>query len=131
MAKEEKKTKRHMRQFDSHKKTIEKQKLSDLEHLVSMDAGTFLVLLEEGTAQQVDLSKQKAKTTLLKYAPEMVKIAQELGGLFPKVVEDFLNSVDEIVHTATGWIDTAKIKECYKSTQKLEKALHKKRRKTL
>jgi hypothetical protein len=130
MARQEKKIKRHMRKLDSHKKHIEKQKLSDLEHLISMDAGTFLVLIEEGTSQQIALSKQKAKTTLLKYAPEMYKLAQELGGLYPKTVEDFLNSVDEIVYSATAWIDSAKIKECYKATQKLEKALHK-HRKTL
>jgi hypothetical protein len=85
------------------------------------------VLLEEGTPRQIDMSKSKAKTTLIKFAPEMFKLADELGGQFPKVVEDYLYSIDDIVHTMTGWIDSAKIKACYKATQKLEKALHKKR----
>lgn len=111
---------------DSHLKILSKQKLSDLEHLISIDVGTFLVLLEEGTEQQISIARQKAKTALMKYGPDMNHIAAELAGQYPDAVENFLISVDDIVHTMTGWIDSALLKQCYQATQKLEKLLHKK-----
>lgn len=103
-------------------KNIEKQKLKDLEHIISIDLGTYLVLVEEGTAQQAAMARQKTRSALLKYGPDMFKLAQEIGDPYPGFVEHFLHSIDDLIHT-TGWIDDAQIKECFRATQKLEKAL--------
>ncbi len=100
-----------------------KQKVRDLEHRLSIDVGSLLVLLSEGSAEQVALAERKTKNDLIKFGPDMQKFAQEVGGKLPKAVEDYLESVDGIVHSATGWIDEAKITHCYNMTQRLQKEL--------
>jgi hypothetical protein len=100
-----------------------KQKMADLEHRLSIDVGSLLVLLSEGSAEQVALAGRKTKNDLIKYGPDMQKLAEEVGGRLPSVVDEYLDSVDSIVHSATGWIDEAKITHCYNMTQKLQKEL--------
>jgi hypothetical protein len=119
---------RHMRPYHPrtprHEKVIEKQKLGNLEHLISMDLGNFLVLLEEGNTEQIGHAKEKAKSDLIKFKPEMQKIAEKIGGKIPSAVDEFLDSIDAILHSAPGWVDELKISRCYHLTQKLEKELH-------
>jgi hypothetical protein len=100
-----------------------KQKMADIEHRMSLDVGALLVLISEGTPQQVILANQRTKSDLIKFGPDMQKIALEMGGKIPKIVDDYLDSIDSIVHSATGWIDEAKIVHCYNMTQKLQKEL--------
>jgi len=114
--------KKQSEQKEFSQKTVEKQRLKDLEHMISVDLGTFLVLIEEGTPQQAALARQKTKSTLLKYGPDMSKIAAQMGDPYPSYVEDFLHSIDDIVHSS-GWVDEAQIKQCFRATQKLEQAL--------
>jgi hypothetical protein len=102
---------------------IERQQLSDLGHQMNMDLGHFLVLLEEGTSEQIDEAKQKAKNNLIKFGPDMQKLAEHIGGTCPSVVEHFLDSIDIVLHSAAGWVDEAMISHCYNAAQKLEKEL--------
>lgn len=105
------------------KKSLVKQQISDLEHKFTMDIGALLVLLSEGTSEQAALANHKTRSDLLKFGPDMQKLAREAGGSLPNVVEEYLESVDSIVHSASGWIDEAKITRCYNMTQKLQKEL--------
>jgi hypothetical protein len=102
---------------------LNKQKLIDLEHKISSDIGSLLVLMEEGSQEQIQMAAQKAKTDFLKFAPDMQKIASDIGGNFPRFVGEFLNSIYHILHSGNNWIDDAKVKSCYSATQKLESAL--------
>ncbi|MCX6988388.1 MAG: hypothetical protein NTZ52_02640 [Chlamydiae bacterium] len=97
--------------------------LSTFEHRLSADLGRFLVLLEEGSAEQITQASQKARSDFLKLKEEMHKLATDLGGNFPIYVTHFLESIDRILHTGSGWIDQDKIAACYKATQELEIAL--------
>lgn len=110
---------------------LTKQQLTDLEHKISADIGSFLVLLEQGNAEQVMLASQKARSDFLKLAPDMKKLATEMGGAFPRYVSDFLDSIDNILHTGVNWLDDGKIKDCYNATLQLEKALKARVRETL
>ncbi len=107
-------------------KVLQKQNLSDLERRISMHVGNFLVLIEEGSQTQIEQAKQKAQSELLKIGPDMEKVAQEIGGKFPVFVRDYLDSVDSILHSASGFVDDAKITRCFNTTQKLEKAVQSK-----
>ncbi len=100
-----------------------KQNLSDLEHRITMRLGSFLILIEEGTPPQILNAKQRAISDLIKIGPDMEKIAQEIGGKLPVFVHEFLDSVDTILHSPTGFVDEAKIARCFSSTQKLERAV--------
>jgi hypothetical protein len=104
-------------------KPLTKQLLSDFEHQLTADLGRFLVLLEEGSAEQITQASQKARSDFLKLKDEMLILASDLGGTFPALVAHFLDSVDMILHTGSGWLDPEKISQCYKATQKLEMAL--------
>lgn len=105
---------------------LNKQKLIDLEHQLKADVGEFLVLLKDGSEDDVLRSSQKAKSDLLKYGPDMEKVAEAIGGRMPKFVNEFLHTVDIVVHPSSPsslWVDDAKIKSCHVATQKLEDAL--------
>lgn len=102
---------------------LSKQQLMDLEHKISADIGSFLVLLEQGNAEQVMSASQKARSDFLKLGPDMKKLATQMGGTFPKHVDAFLDSIDNILHTGVNWLDEGKIKDCYGATQRLEEAL--------
>ncbi len=109
---------------------INKQKLIDLEHQIKADVGEYLVLIKDGDQKQAIKSSQKAKNDLLKYGPDMEKVAEEIGGRMPKFVNEFLHTVDTVVHIpqelsdeASLWVDDAKVQSCHTAIQKLEDAL--------
>jgi hypothetical protein len=58
-------------------KDLLKQKISDLEHRLTMDIGALLVLLSEGSSEQVALANQRTKD-LIKFGPDMQKYAEEI-----------------------------------------------------
>jgi hypothetical protein len=107
----------------SHSQELVRQQLTDLEHKISADVSALLVLFSEGSSQQIAHALQNTKNELIKFTPEMQKLAYNLGGNFPKAVHDFLDSIDSIAHSAAGWIDEAKITRCYNATQKLQNEL--------
>ena len=102
---------------------LTRQQLLDLESKISMDIGTFLVLLEEGNAEQIELAARKARSDFLKHAPDIKKLGIEMGSNFPHLVDEFLSSIDTLLHIGQNWIDEGKMKDCYNATSKLEKAL--------
>ena len=112
---------------------LNKQKLIDLEHQIKADVGEFLVLVKEGSQEAAIKTSQKTKSDLMKMGPDMEKVAGEIGGRLPKIVNEFLHTIDSLLHTPPSpsdslnlWIDDAKINSCYSATQKLEDALLKK-----
>jgi len=102
---------------------LEKQMLNDLEKRISLNVGSFLVLTEEGDPTQIALAHQKAKSELIKFGPEMHKIAQKIGGALPQMVEEYLHSIDSILYSSAGWIDEDQISQCFHTTQRLETEL--------
>ncbi len=117
----------HMRTFKPRRSSktlrMERQRLMDLEHRLSADIGSFLVLLEQGTPHQIAEASQKARSDFMKVGSDMQKLATEIGGTLPKHVSEFLASIDHILHTGINWLDQNKINACYAATQKLENAL--------
>lgn len=125
---------RRMKKYNPRRSSKEiklnKQKLKDLEHQLKADVGELIVLLKEGSKEEAMKSSQKTKNDLVKYGPDMEKVAAEIGGRMPKIVNEFLHTVDTLLHTSdsasemlTLWVDDAKINSCYNATQKLEDAL--------
>lgn len=109
---------------------LNKQKLMDLEHRIKAGMGEFLVHIQEGATEEALKVSQKTRNDLLKFGPDMEKVAEQIGGRLPKFVHEFLHTVDTITHTPHSssdslslWVDDAKIKSCYTATQKLENAL--------
>lgn len=102
---------------------VRKQALKDLHHRINSDVGSLIVLIKEGNKAQIPEAQQKAKTDYLKHSDEMQKIAKGLGDRYMRVVREYLDSVDRIVHTDTTWIDEEKIRHCYKMAEKLEKEI--------
>ena len=74
---------RRMRKYHPRRSSKEiklnKQKLMDLEHQIKADVGEFLVLIKEGSNDEALKSYQKAKGDLLKYKPDMEKVAEAIG----------------------------------------------------
>ena len=125
---------RKMKKYDPRRSSKEiklnKQKLIDLEHHIKADVGELFVLLKEGSQEDVLKSSQKTKNDLLKFGPDMEKVAADNGGRFPKFVNEFLHTVDTVLHSPANspnsnslWVDDAKIHSCYIATQRLEDAL--------
>ena len=104
-------------------KNLLRQQLKDLQHRVQMQVGSFLVLAEEGSIEQVALAQSHAKSALLKFGPDMHKLAQTLGDPFPALIDDYLDSVDSLLHSPARLLDEAKIHRCYDATQALENKL--------
>jgi hypothetical protein len=109
---------------------LNKQKLIDLEHQIKSDIGEFLVLIKEGMGEEAVKSSQKTKNALLKFGPDMEKVAAEIGGRVPKFVHEFLHTVDCLLppsHVAPAssslWVDDNKIESCHTATRKLEDLL--------
>lgn len=124
MAISKRKTKKSPQPFPQKKGVLEKQMLNDLEKRISLNVGSFLVLTEEGEPTQIALAHQKAKSELIKFGPEMHKIAEKIGGTLPQMVDDYLESVDNLLHSGSGWIDEETISRCFHTTQKLESELN-------
>ncbi|MBM3198798.1 MAG: hypothetical protein FJZ58_06050 [Chlamydiae bacterium] len=110
---------------------VHRQALKDLEHKLTTDLGELLILAKEGSRERVFEVSSKTKADLLKFGPEMQKIAAEIGAPFPKMVKDFLHHIDTLLHWQEKessspfflWVDDAKIRSCYLSTERLERAL--------
>ena len=103
--------------------TLQRQQLGDLEHKLSMDIGSYLVLNHEGSQEQIEMARQRARMDLLKYGPDMQKLAYEIGGSMPEVVQKFISSLDDIVHAGMGWIDEQQLHHCFKASETLENEL--------
>lgn len=119
MAESKRKAKAKTNERISEEKLLEKQQLKDLEHKMNMNLNTFLVLREEGSTQQLALASQKAKSDLLKYGPDMIRLAQEIGGYLPQAVEGYITSVSAILHSAFGWIDDMLLHDYFVASQRL------------
>lgn len=106
-------------------KNIETQKqlLRDLEHKISSEVNALILLREEGSENEIQAAKLKAKSGYHKHSDEMQKIAQHMGERYSKAVRNFLNSVDMIVQSSSEWIDESKVRNCYHMTQQLEKEI--------
>lgn len=123
-------TKKYIPRRSSKLIKLNKQRLSDLETMIQSDVGQLLSSAKEGSNPNISAISQKTKTDFLKFGPDMQKIADELGGAFPKKVSVFLSSIDKVLHsqkedsaTFHFLVDDAKIKSCFKATQSLEQAL--------
>ena len=104
-------------------KVLEKQRLSDMEHKISADVGNFLVLLEEGSSNDVENARKKARGDLLKWGGEMQHIAQTLGGHYVEVVSGYINTIDTVLHCPTDFVDAEKVNACFHATRELEEIL--------
>ena len=102
---------------------LERQMLNDLEQRININVGSFLVLSEEGDPQQIAFAHQQAKTEFLKFGPEMHKIAMRIGGPITQAVDEYLASIDMLLHCPATWIDEDKITHCYHTTQRLDAEL--------
>jgi hypothetical protein len=100
----------------------QKQQLGDLEHQLSVDVGSYLVLNEEGNKEQAEQALHKTRNDLLKFGPEMKKISNDIGGKFPEIVDEFLTTIDTLVHSPIQ--DEAKVAACYRAAEDLEKLLY-------
>lgn len=107
---------------EKNEKDLQKQMISDLEHLIKNDLGSLLALNQEGSQKQIEAAREKIRGDLLKYAPEMKKMAAKMGGPFEGAVDAFLKSIDGILGSLSS-LDPAKINEHFNATQKLEKKL--------
>ncbi len=104
-------------------RALMRQQMNDEKRRLTMHIGNYLVLLEEGTPEQISLAKQKARSELLKLGPEMEKLAADMGEKYSVLLREFLDSTEGILYSATGWIDEAKITLYFNAEQKFEKAI--------
>ncbi len=105
------------------RKTVkeQKQQLLDLERKISSDVGKLLLLIENRQAEQVHETSLKVRSDLLKYGSEMSELAGHMHGVFPKAVQDFLSTLDQMTKSAPGWIEEDKVRRCYEVREKLYK----------
>jgi hypothetical protein len=103
--------------------------LQQCEHKIQASVSAFLACIKEGSTSKARAHCEQTRNILLKYGPEMQKIANEIGGIAPKRVSDFLASIDHIllnefppsdIHT---WVDDGKIRSCNIASQRLEDIL--------
>lgn len=104
---------------------IQKQMISDLEQLLKKDLGSLLAMNEEGSEKQIEAARNKIRGDLMKYAPEMKKMAEKMGDKFAGAVDDFLKSIDGVLGSMGQWLDQSKVTEHFKATNKLDNQLHK------
>jgi PHP family Zn ribbon phosphoesterase len=104
-------------------KSIHTQAIHDIKHRLSSDVGTLITMLKDGNNDQITEAQLKVKSDFLKHSEEMQQIAQKMGGKYVKVVREYLDSIDNIVHTGTTWVDDSKIRECYVASEKLDREL--------
>jgi hypothetical protein len=124
MAAQKKRTHAGKQKGPQEEKLLEKQQVKDLGHKMNLNLNSFLVLREEGNPHQLALASQKAKSDLLKYGPDMYRLAQDIGGSLPSAVENYINSISAILHSAFGWIDEAIIHDYYIASQRLAHEIH-------
>lgn len=106
-----------------HSKVLQKQQLEDLERLLNMDLGSFLILAEEGTKKQIQAAKAKMRIDILKYGNDMEKIARNIGDIYYDVAHSFIQSLTKIAQDSSDQVDPAPIKEHYKISENLHRLL--------
>ena len=123
---------RRMKKYNQRRSTkiIKSYKidLKKIEDKIQMSVGAFLSCAKEGSSTKVNQLRQEARHTLVKFGPNMQKIADEIGGIFPKRVSDFLSSIDHMLATETTsqfqpWADDSKLYSCRMASQRLEDIL--------
>lgn len=116
---------RRMKSYHPRKRGsgLVKQALHDMQHVMSRDIGELLVLAKEGAKEQISAAQHRAKSTFLKTAPEMSKEASKLGNLYVTRVREYLDSIDEVIHSNPFTLDPATISRCYTTAAQLEKQL--------
>lgn len=105
---------------------LQKQMLSDLEQLFKKDLGSLMAMNEEGSEKQLEAARNKIRSDLLKYAPEMKKMAEKMGDKFAGAVDDFLKSIDGVLGSMGQWLDQSKVNDHFKATHKLDNQLNNK-----
>jgi hypothetical protein len=112
-------------------KSHEMELLERLEQSLSLDVDSFVALSEESRdPTQIALAYQRAKNEFLKLSPEMLRIANIIGGDLPVIVADFLESVDVVLH-GKGLLDEDLIGRCQDRAAQLKaelKSISKERR---
>lgn len=109
---------KHTKSTKSH----ERQILENLEEHISANVDSFLILSEEGDPTQIALAYQKAKNEFIKFAPQMHRIAEQIGGDLPIFVDDFLESIDSVLH-GQGMLDDDQISRCMDTIARLKAKL--------
>lgn len=103
--------------------TLTAQQLRDLKHRMSSEVESLLVLAEQGNQELLHNRRLKLKSDLLKYGPEMEKIASKINIRAVRAVRTFLDSVDEIVHAEAFWLDREKQNAFINASKSLESFL--------
>jgi len=98
-----------------------RQELHDYWHKLNSAMGDYLVLLEQGESSGE--AHEKAHSTFHKWGPEMRRVANQLGNRTPKIVNDYLDSMESILHSQEAFVDRAKVTMHFEKNQRLQKAL--------
>jgi len=117
---------RPMRKYTPRKRRsnrdLQKQRIEDFEHLLSMDLGSFLILCDEGSDKQKEQAAEKLKRDFRKYSGDLEAVARDLGEEFAGSVEKYTRVFKRILETTDSKIDPASINEyrtCSKQIRKL------------
>lgn len=99
------------------------QQMKDLQHKIQMEVSAYIVLIEEGSKEQIILAHNRAKSALLKYGPDLKKMAHQGEQEIIDLINQYLDSVDSMVHCQINEIDQGRTNRLYESNQKLQKKL--------
>ena len=110
-----------------------KKELSELESQIQQDVAALLLIIQNGSPEQIETLSEQTRADLVKYGPTMEKIAQEIGAPYPKAVHSFLDSIDKVLDAQKNntpspyysWIDDNKIQRCKQASERLDKVLKK------
>ncbi len=102
---------------------LTKQMLHDLKHRFNTDVESLIAFAEQGNRDLLSTNRMKLKRDLLKYGGEMEKIAMRLGTKAVRYTRTFLDSLNEILHTESLWLDREKTQNFYKAVEQLESFL--------
>jgi len=78
---------------------VYRQDLQQLENKIQTSVSAFIMASKEGSSSKTHTLYQQAKNNVAKFGPEMEKVADEMGGIFPKRVKDFLRTIDKVLLT--------------------------------
>jgi len=116
---------RHMKKYSPRRrrsnKELQKRQLKDFEHLLDMDLGCFLILVEEGNPKQIQHARAKIRSNLLRYGSEMEGIGRDLGEGFPEYIRNYLKTMNDVVQNSASKIDPEILNEYRKQSLNLRK----------
>lgn len=116
---------RHMKKYTPRRrrsnKAIQKRQLKDFEHLLDMDLGCFLILVEEGTPKQIQQARAKIRSNLLRYGSDMEAIGRDLGEGFPEHIRNYIKTMNEVVQNSASQIDPETLNEYRKQSLNLRR----------